>query len=205
MFRPSSRPLHPGWLALLQIADPVDKAVAYRAQVARDEQFNDVIATTVFTTPRARFTNLPDGSYLLRVRAIDAEGLEGQDATRGFALRARPEPPNAADAHAELPAFVLHEVGARAGGHAGARQAAEAARHHAERGLELGQAPAGKRRAKRPKVLVRKAARDPEEEERARIREALRLAGGQKSQAAELLGVSRTTLWRRMRELKLNE
>lgn len=77
---------------------PVDKAVAYRAQVARDEQFNDVIATAVFTTPRARFTNLPDGSYLLRVRAIDAEGLEGQDATRGFALRARPEPPNAADA-----------------------------------------------------------------------------------------------------------
>jgi two-component system, NtrC family, response regulator AtoC len=51
----------------------------------------------------------------------------------------------------------------------------------------------------------KKTARDPEEEERARIREALRLAGGQKSQAAELLGISRTTLWRRMRELKLNE
>jgi two-component system response regulator AtoC len=52
---------------------------------------------------------------------------------------------------------------------------------------------------------AKKSARDPEEEERQRIREALRLAGGQKSQAAELLGISRTTLWRRMRELKLND
>ena len=41
----------------------------------------------------------------------------------------------------------------------------------------------------------------PEDDERARILEALRIAGGLKSQAAELLGISRTTLWRRMREL----
>ncbi len=52
---------------------------------------------------------------------------------------------------------------------------------------------------------AKKAARNPDEEEGQRIREALRLAGGQKSQAAELLGISRTTLWRRMRELKLND
>lgn len=60
-------------------------------------------------------------------------------------------------------------------------------------------------RGELPPTGSKKSARDPEEEERARIREALRLAGGQKSQAAELLGISRTTLWRRMRELKLNE
>ena len=41
------------------------------------------------------------------------------------------------------------------------------------------------------------------DDERARIIEALRSAGGLKSQAAELLGISRTTLWRKMRELKL--
>jgi transcriptional regulator with PAS, ATPase and Fis domain len=44
----------------------------------------------------------------------------------------------------------------------------------------------------------------PEDDERARILEALRMAGGLKSQAAELLGISRTTLWRRMRELHLD-
>lgn len=44
----------------------------------------------------------------------------------------------------------------------------------------------------------------PEERERARILEALDSAGGLKSQAADLLGISRTTLWRKMRELKLD-
>ena len=43
----------------------------------------------------------------------------------------------------------------------------------------------------------------PEDQEKARITEALASARGQKSHAAELLGISRTTLWRRMRELKM--
>ena len=45
--------------------------------------------------------------------------------------------------------------------------------------------------------------KDPEQAERERILDALRVAGGVRSHAAELLGMSRTTLWRRMRELEV--
>lgn len=43
----------------------------------------------------------------------------------------------------------------------------------------------------------------PEEPEQGRIREALRRSGGHKGEAAALLGMSRSTLWRRMRELRV--
>lgn len=74
----------------------VEGAVRYRAQLARDEAFNDVVMDGVFDASPARFAGLADGDYWLRVRAIDDAGLEGYDASRAFALRARPEPPRTA-------------------------------------------------------------------------------------------------------------
>jgi len=71
----------------------VEGAVCYRAQLARDEAFNELVADGVFDASPARFAGLPDGDYRLRVRAIDDAGLEGFDASRAVALRARPEPP----------------------------------------------------------------------------------------------------------------
>ncbi|HTE15080.1 MAG TPA: FecR domain-containing protein [Burkholderiales bacterium] len=68
-------------------------ASRYRAQVARDEAFSAVVAELVSASPELRLTNIDDGSYFLRVRAVDSRGLEGRDATHAFTLKARPEPP----------------------------------------------------------------------------------------------------------------
>jgi hypothetical protein len=73
--------------------DAVVGAKTYRAQLARDKDFNAVLAEVVSKTPEIRFANIPDGGYSLRVRAIDSNGLEGRNAIHAFKLKARPEPP----------------------------------------------------------------------------------------------------------------
>ncbi|MDE2368573.1 MAG: FecR domain-containing protein [Burkholderiales bacterium] len=72
---------------------PVAGATAYRGEVARDARFDTVLAEVTSPTPELRFAGLADGRYLLRVRAIDANGLEGQNADLAFTLKARPEAP----------------------------------------------------------------------------------------------------------------
>lgn len=48
----------------------------------------------MFEQPLAAWADdLPDGRYELRVRAGDAEGIEGHTARHAFTLKARPEPP----------------------------------------------------------------------------------------------------------------
>lgn len=68
-------------------------AIGFRGQVARDAQMREVLADNLAQGPELRFTNLEDGHYVLRVRAIDARSLEGRDASLAFRLKARPEPP----------------------------------------------------------------------------------------------------------------
>jgi hypothetical protein len=71
-------------------------ARAYRFQVGTGAGLERVLAETVVQAPVARFADLPDGDYVLRVRGIDGQGVEGLDADRPFRLKARPEPPFAA-------------------------------------------------------------------------------------------------------------
>ena len=79
---------------VLRFALPLlDGVRAYRAQVARDAAFNSVLAELVSPSSDLRVADIADGSYFLRVRAIDARGLEGRDAIHAFILKARPEPP----------------------------------------------------------------------------------------------------------------
>lgn len=72
---------------------PLAGAAAYRAQISADARFDRVLADLTSATPELRFAELPDGDYVLRVRAVDARGLEGQDADHRFRLKARPEAP----------------------------------------------------------------------------------------------------------------
>jgi hypothetical protein len=70
------------------------KAASYRAQVFSADNTQPLMLSGVFQTPSARWADdLPDGSYLLRVRGIDSAGLEGLDSATPFVLKARPEPP----------------------------------------------------------------------------------------------------------------
>ena len=80
-------PLQLGWAAL-------DGAIAYRAQITPPDDSQRLLLDARFAEATARFADdLPDGRYALRVRGVDASGLEGRDAKIDFTLKARPEPP----------------------------------------------------------------------------------------------------------------
>lgn len=72
-------------------------AVAYVGEIATNARFEPVLQTVRVEVRSGaatlRFADLPDGRYVLRVRAEDALGLQGPDAQHGFTLKARPEPP----------------------------------------------------------------------------------------------------------------
>jgi len=68
-------------------------AQGYRAQVLQGPQKDQLLLDGRFAQPVAKWADLPDGNYTLRVRGVDDQGLEGRDAEQTFTLKARPEPP----------------------------------------------------------------------------------------------------------------
>jgi hypothetical protein len=78
----------------LRFSWPVQaNAVAYRAQVFAEGDLDRRLLDGLFESPGAQWADLPDGRYLLQVRARNAKGLEGLDGRLAFTLKARPEPP----------------------------------------------------------------------------------------------------------------
>jgi hypothetical protein len=71
----------------------VTGAVAYRTLLARGDAFNEVLVEAVSNAPQVRLPELPAGSYVLRVRAIDVAHLEGRHAQRTVDVVVRPAPP----------------------------------------------------------------------------------------------------------------
>ena len=68
-------------------------AAAWHGEIAADAEFTRILLEKTSDTPRLVFADLPDGDYVLRVRAVDALGLQGRDAQHAFVVAARPFPP----------------------------------------------------------------------------------------------------------------
>ncbi len=78
----------------LRLAWPqAEPAPAWRVQVAPAAAPERLLVDRRVAEPRLRWADLPDGDYRLRVRALDAAGLEGRHADIAFRVKARPEPP----------------------------------------------------------------------------------------------------------------
>jgi len=71
----------------------VTGAVGYRTQLARGDAFEQVMFEAVSDTPQLRLPELPNGRYVVRVRAIDVAQLEGGHAQRPLEIAVRPSPP----------------------------------------------------------------------------------------------------------------
>lgn len=71
----------------------VDSAESYRIQIHRANGEQTLLIDKI--TPIAHFNTsaLKDGDYVIRIRAIDNNGLEGHNAEKIFRLDARPRPP----------------------------------------------------------------------------------------------------------------
>lgn len=77
---------------LVPISMPFE-TVALRVQIAADESFEKIVRDQRFE-PGAEvgFVGLEDGRWYLRVRRVDAQGIEGYDSTRSFVVDTRPVP-----------------------------------------------------------------------------------------------------------------
>ncbi len=72
---------------------PLAGASRYRTQLAANTEFSAMLSDEVSDTARMRVRDIEDGRYTLRVRGIDAQGLEGLSAERTLVIHTQPEPP----------------------------------------------------------------------------------------------------------------
>lgn len=68
-------------------------AVAWVAKVATDADFNQVVTEGEFTSNKLTFSDVPDGTLYLNLRAKDHNGIVGYEAVHAFNLNARPFQP----------------------------------------------------------------------------------------------------------------
>jgi hypothetical protein len=70
-------------------------AAAYRAELAQDPAFTQIVFDTKSPSPAINLAAAPNGNYFARVRGVDASGIEGYNAVRRIDLVAAPAAPPA--------------------------------------------------------------------------------------------------------------
>jgi hypothetical protein len=61
---------------------PLSGAAGYRAELAQDPAFSQIVFDTKSQSPSINLAAAPNGNYFARVRGIDASGIEGYNAVR---------------------------------------------------------------------------------------------------------------------------
>ena len=74
--------------------ESIPGAVAYRVQLAPSEQFETILVDAQLSEPKLVPPALPNARYFMRVRAIDASGLEGRNGEHTIEVAVQPEPPS---------------------------------------------------------------------------------------------------------------
>ncbi|HID46085.1 MAG TPA: LysM peptidoglycan-binding domain-containing protein [Chromatiaceae bacterium] len=93
------------YLPTVVSSNSIRQARSYRVQIARDQEFLEIMLDRTVKERLMVDQRLEDGDYFLRVRGVDANGLEGNDAVKAFRVEARPEAPMV---RSPLPEHVLH-------------------------------------------------------------------------------------------------
>lgn len=70
-----------------------EASVSWWGQVSPDDSFNTILAERTSRSDALSFADLPNGRYVLRVRALDSLGLQGVEARHTFTVFARPFAP----------------------------------------------------------------------------------------------------------------
>lgn len=97
----------------------VPGAQAYRTQIAAGPEFVPILADALSALPAVRVPKLPPARYLVRVRAVDRNGLEGMYAEKPLEVKPRPaapvqiDPPEGAVAPAEGASLSWQPAGER--------------------------------------------------------------------------------------------
>jgi hypothetical protein len=89
----SAMPMRLEQLPLRFVSPAAPGRVAWWGQIAPDERFETLLAEKTSSTDALNFADLPNGRYVLRVRALDGLGLQGLEARHAFTVWARPFAP----------------------------------------------------------------------------------------------------------------